>query len=149
MNKEQKEASAAKALGNSIPATPSNASTSGSFFVEGHQKHQSQPARDHPKWPEYEAYCRGQKGKQGKDGRVHDGQPTEPGFWTWLSKQNPKWRNTPAPNPDGELGWELNGEWHTDEQATQLGIQDPDLQVKFRRARRRDGKIVLISEPKR
>ena len=31
--------------------------------------------------------------------------------------------NTPAPSPDGELGWELNGKFYTQEQATQLAIQ--------------------------
>jgi hypothetical protein len=129
------------ALGNSIPNTSGNASDS--VCLEGYQN-QNQPARDHPKWPEFARYCRGQRDKRG-----NPGQPTEKGFRTWLNKQNPKWRNTPAPNPDGELGWELNGKFYTQEQATQLGIQDPDLQVKFRRARRRDGKIVIISEPKR
>jgi hypothetical protein len=128
-------------LGNSIPNTSGNASDS--VCLEGYQ-HQNQPAQDHPKWPEFDRYCRGQRDKRGNPGR-----PTEKGFWTWLNKQNRKWRNTPAPNPDGELGWELNGKFYTQEQATQLGIQDPDLQVKFRRARRRDGKIVIISEPKR
>src|SRR4029453_19513817 len=58
------------------------------------------------------------------------------------------WRNKAAPNPDGELGWELNGKFYTQEQATQLGIQDPDLQVKFRQARRRDGKIrIRVATP--
>ena len=144
MNNEQPSTSnqgAAKALGNSIPNTSGNASDS--VCLEGYQN-QNQPARDHPKWPEFARYCRGQRDKRG-----NPGQPTEKGFRTWLNKQNPKWRNTPAPNPDGELGWELNGKFYTQEQATQLGIQDPDLQVKFRRTRRRDGQIVIISEPKR
>ena len=144
MNNEQPSTSnqgAAKALGNSIPNTSGNASDS--VCLEGYQN-QNQPARDHTKWPEFARYCRGQRDKRG-----NPGQPTEKGFWTWLSKQKAQWRNTPAPNPDGELSWELNGKFYTDEQATQLGIQDPDLQVKFRRARKRDGKIVIISESKR
>jgi hypothetical protein len=144
MNNEQPSTSnqgAAKALGNSIPNTSGNASDS--VCLEGYQN-QNQPARDHPKWPEFACYCRGQRDKRG-----NPGQPTEKGFETWLSKQKSQWRNKAAPNPDGELGWELNGKFYTQEQATQLGIQDPDLQVKFRQARRRDGKIVIISEPNR
>jgi hypothetical protein len=90
MNNEQQHHDEFIMLGTSIPAAPSNASTSSSSFVEGHQKHQSHSAREHPKWPEYAKWCGSQKGKQGKDGRVHDGVPTEKGFRTWLSKQPEK-----------------------------------------------------------
>jgi hypothetical protein len=161
IEKRREEASdqgAAKPHGTSISNTPSNAS--GTFVFEGDQKHQKEPsnasdsvlegkkqqgplvppARDHPKWPEFERYCRGRLDKHGNPGKSH-----EKGFETWLSKQPEKWSNTPAPDPDGELGWELDGKWYADEQATQLGHKDPNLNVKFRPALWRDGTFVLIS----
>jgi hypothetical protein len=49
-------------LGNSIPNTSGNASDS--VCLEGYQN-QNQPARDHPKWPEFDRYCRGQLDKHG------------------------------------------------------------------------------------
>jgi hypothetical protein len=138
-------------LGTSIPDAPSTASTSSSFFVEGRQKHQSQPARDHGKWPEYATYCGSQKGKQGKDGRVHDGMPTEKGFWKWMCGQKPQWRNK-RKQPDYIDGYLLDGEFLTREDANRIAADNLRLldEARFRPARKgHDGKIVIISEPER
>jgi hypothetical protein len=138
-------------LDNSILATPSNASTSSSFFVEGHQKHQSHSARDHVKWPEYATYCGSQNGKKAKDGRVHDGIPTEKGFWKWMRGQKPQWRNK-RKQPDYIDGFVLDGKFHTPEEANRIGADNPRLldEGRFHPARKgHDGKIVIISEPKR
>jgi hypothetical protein len=151
MNKEHHHHDELITLGASIPATPSNASTSSSFFVEGHQKHQSQPSRDHIKWPEYAAYCISQKAKRGADGRVHDGIPTEKGFWKWMCGQKPQWRNK-RKQPDYIDGFMLNGKFLTPEEANRIGADNPRLLDEGRLLPARkshDGKIVIISEPKR
>jgi hypothetical protein len=148
MNKEHHHHDELITLGNSIPATPSNASTSSSSFVEGHQKHQSQSARDHVKWPEYATYCGSQKGKRGKDGRVHDGIPNEKGFWAWLNKQKPQWRNK-RKQPDYIDGFVLDGKFLTPEEANRMAAENPRLldEGRFRPARKgHDGKVVIISE---
>ncbi len=150
--KQKEDQGAAKPYGTSIPNTSGNASDS--VCLEGDQKQQAPPvsvlegkkpqshsAQDHPKWPEFVRYCHGQLDKHGNPGK-----PKEKGFWTWLSKQTEKWRNTPAPSPDGELVWMLNGKPYTQEQAEQLQHKDPEVNAKFRPAiRRADGTIVRIS----
>jgi hypothetical protein len=149
MNKEHHHHDELKTLGNSIPASPSNATSS--FFVEGHQKHQSKPARDHLKWPEYAAYCETQRGKTGKDGRVHDGIPTEKGFRKWLRGQKPQWRNK-RKQPDYIDGFVLDGNFLRPEEANRIGADNPRLldEGRFLPARKGpDGEVVILSEPKR
>jgi len=97
-DKEQKEyhdRRAAKTLGTSTPNTPHNTSD----FSSKNYQYQTTPGRDHIKWQEYAAYCRSKPNKHGEPG-----QPTEKGFWTWLSKQKPQWRNRVAPKFAAEHG---------------------------------------------
>ena len=123
---------ASKALGNSTSLAPANGSPkSVSSFFEGYQN-QNQPVQNHVKWPEYAAWCRSKGGK-----------PTEKGFWTWLGKQKPQWRNKVKKAFD-ETGYELNGKFLTSDEANRLGRENPDCLTKFRKAVRRDGKIEII-----
>ena len=137
MNNEQNHQASDefKTLCTSIPATPSNASTSGSSnFVKDEHHHQSRSARQHIKWPEYAAYCGSQKGKPAKDGRVHDGIPNPKGFWKWLSGQKPEWRNKQSQID----GFELDGKFLTPEEANRIAAENPRLldEGRFRRARK-------------
>ena len=140
INNEQRkdhDQGAAKTLGNSIPTRSRN--TSDSFSGS----HQNTPARDHHKWREFAAYCHSQPDKHGQPG-----QPTEKGFWTWLSKQKPQWRNTVAPKFAGEHGYVLNGKFYIKAEAIEYAKQHPELldQDRFRKAiRRRDGTIKIIA----
>lgn len=103
-------------------------------LVEKYQ-HQNTPARDHPKWQEFDAYCRSRLNKRGQPG-----QPTETGFWTWRSKQNPKWRDKVAPKFEGEQGYLLNGKFYTKAEADSLAKQNSDVITQFCAAiRRPDG----------
>jgi hypothetical protein len=113
-----------KTLGNSTPSASSNGKSD--FFVDGYQ---NQPAQNHVKWPEYVAWCRS-KG----------GQPTEKGFWTWLSKQAPQWRNKVRTDFDEE-GYVLDGKFLPAHEANALATKNPDLLTRFQRAVKRDGKI--------
>jgi hypothetical protein len=140
-------------LGTKVPAVPSNASpqTTSDFVGEGHQ-HQNQPARDHVKWPEFVAYCESQKGKRGKDRRhVHDGIPTENGFWKWLLGQAPQWRNK-RKEPGVVDVYVLDGNIFTPDEANRIAAENPALIERFQKKKARkgtDGKFVVISEPKR
>jgi hypothetical protein len=133
-------------LGNSTPPTPANVPAS-QFVVEGHQ-HQSQSARDHIKWPEFVAYCASQKGRRAKDRRhVHDGLPTESGFWKWLCGQKPQWRNKVKPRDEIE-GYVLDGKFFEAAAANELHASDPEKYVgRFRPAVKRNGKVQIINPP--
>jgi Helix-turn-helix domain len=139
INKEQRRISdqrAAKTLGNSIPNISSNTSDA---FSSGSHQYQNVAARDHHKWPEFDAYCRSRRDKRGQPG-----QPTEKGFWTWLSKQNEYWRNKVRQNFDGEEGYELDGKFYTADEANRMAEKNPELSLKFRKAIKRDGKIQIV-----
>src|SRR5947208_11719977 len=88
---------------------------SGKKFGDGYQN-QNQPAQDHIKWPEFAAWCHSKRDKHGNPCK-----PTETGFWTWLSRQKPEWRNKVRQNPDGEKGYVLNNKFLTDFEANILG----------------------------
>jgi Helix-turn-helix domain len=117
-------------LGNSTPTPQSNSKGEKSFFVDGYQ---NQSAKNHVKWPEFAAWCRSKGGA-----------PSVEGFWSWLGKQKPQWRNKVRQKFDGEEGYELDGKFYTPHQANQRGLKDPELIEKFRKAVRRDGKIQII-----
>ena len=104
-----------------------------SDFVAGYQNH-NQPAQGHIKWPEFAEYCRGKGGT-----------PSENGFWSWLGKQKPHWRNKVRQRFDGEEGYELDGKFFTQTEANELAAKEPELIEKFRKARKRDGKIEIVS----
>ena len=126
-------------LGTSLPLVSSNeGSTSdpaskSSNFVEGHH-HQSHSARQHTKWPEFVTWCASQKGKPAKDGRVHDGIPTEKGFWKWMSGQIREWRNKQSQID----GFELDGKFLTKEEANRIAADNARLldEGRFRPARK-------------
>jgi hypothetical protein len=99
-----------------------------------HQNDQSQLAQNHIKWPEFTAWCRSKGGT-----------PTQNGFWSWLAKQKPQWRNRLRPKPGGEQGYELNGNFFTPEEANHHAAHNPHLITKFRKAVRRHGKIQIAS----
>jgi hypothetical protein len=133
------------AKSNSIPASPTKVSSS-NFVVENHQHQKqpaTQPARDHIKWPEFVAWCEHQKGKRAKDRiHVHDGVPTEDGFWKWLLGQKPKWRNKVKPREYTD-GFGLDGKFYTPAEAEQHGLANPHDIVRFVPARRMaDGRII-------
>ena len=141
------------AQGNSIPATPKKGSSS-DVVVEDHQHHQkqpaAQPARDHIKWPEFVAWCESQKGKRAKDRiHVHDGVPTEDGFWKWLLGQKPKWRNKVRPRAEID-GYDLDGKFYEPAAANELLASNPEKYVgRFRKAvKRRDRTVVIIGSAK-
>jgi len=132
-------------LGTSVPAASDNASASSTSFSLSHQ-HQNQSARNHIKWPEFVAYCASQKGKRTKDGRIHDGIPTENGFWKWLLGQKPYWRDNVRP-PDHIDGYVLDGKFFTAEEANRMGGENPELLTKFRKAIKRSDKTQVIDVP--
>jgi len=108
---------------------PAVASSPRSDFVfEGYQ---NQPAQSHVKFPEFAAWCRSKRGT-----------PSEEGFWSWLGKQKPQWRNRVRQKQGGEEGYELDGKFYTKEEANQLAANDPKLTVKFRPVAMRNGKII-------
>ena len=108
------------------PSTPKS-----DFVFEGYQN-QNQPAQGHIKWPEFAEYCRGKGGT-----------PSEKGFWSWLGKQKPQWRNKVRQVFD-QTGYECDGKFFTVEEANRLGAENPELITKFRRAAMRDGKIQIV-----
>jgi hypothetical protein len=101
--------------------------------------YQNQPAQNHVKWPEFAAWCRIEGAKRSKGG-----QPTEKGFWTWLSKQAPQWRNKVRTDFDEE-GYVLDGKFLPAHEANALATKNPDLLTRFQRAVKRDGKIQLAT----
>jgi hypothetical protein len=112
-------------------------------FVAAQPAHQAwgdRPIQDHPKFPEFAAWCRHQRDKHGRPGT-----PTEKGFWTWLARQAPQWRNKVKRDFEAE-GCVLNGQFLTNDQATQLALHNPDLldQGSFRKAIKRDGAIIIL-----
>ena len=119
--------------GNSIPAISSDTEIGKSGFVfEDYQNH-NQPARCHVKFREFATWCR-RKG----------GQPTEKGFWKWLRGQKPQWRNKVSKDFYAE-GYELNGKFLTAEEAIQMGREDPELLLKFRRVTKHGDKSHIIN----
>ena len=118
-------------LDNSIPITSNATGPSVSFGFESHQN-QNRPAQNHMKWPEFAQWCRG-KG----------GQPTEEGFWTWLRKQKPQWRNKVKHSFD-QTGYVLDGKFLTTEEATRMGRENPEPRTKFRKATKCGDKIHVI-----
>ena len=102
-----------------------------------YQKDNSMVAKDHVKWPEFAAWCRSKRDKHG-----YPGTPTEEGFWKWLCGQNPKWRNKVKERTE-ENGYVLHGKWLTTDEANHLGRENHELLTKFRRAVKRDGKIIV------
>jgi hypothetical protein len=134
MMEQTKNHDKGRAVRNSIPRASSNAESGESFFVGSYQN-QNQPAQNHVKFPEFAAWCRKQRDRRGQPG-----QPTEPGFWKWLRSQKPQWRNRVKQTPE-ERGYTLNGKFFTDEQANQMGRENSELLIKFRRAVKRGSKI--------
>jgi hypothetical protein len=138
------------ALGNSIPATRSNVSSPSVLnVVEDHQHHHDKPARDHIKWPEFAKWCASRKGHpvKGGRGRVHDGLPTEDGFWKWLNKQKPYWRDKVKPR-DHTDGYLLDDKFYTREAFNEFAKENPKVleEWKFHPAvRYRDGRIVVTN----
>jgi hypothetical protein len=132
--RDQKSAPAPD-LGSSLPAASSkvNAKSRGSFF-EGDQHH-DQPVQNHVKWPEFVAWCT----KRG-------GTPTVKGFWTWLSKQKPQWRNR-VKEPSEQNGYVLEGKFYSREEANQHAMEEPELATKFRPAVKRNGTIQILDNP--
>jgi hypothetical protein len=128
--KERKKEYQGKALGNSTPSASSNGKSD--FVFEGYQN-QNMPAQQHVKWPEFSAWCRNKGGA-----------PSDAGFWSWLCKQKPQWRDKVKKPFDGEEGYELAGKFFTRDEANQRGAKDPKLIEQFRKAVRRDGKIEVI-----
>lgn len=112
------------------------------FFPEGYQyqKLPDQPARDHIKWPEFAAWCRTKRNRKGQPGT-----PTETGFWKWLCGQTPQWRNKVSKLAP-ETGCVLDGKFLTQLEAEARAKDDPTLldQGKFRKAIRRNGKIIIL-----
>jgi hypothetical protein len=129
-------------LGTSVPAASDNASASSPSFSLSHQ-HQNQSAQSHIKWSEFAAYCASQKGKRTKDGRIHDGIPTENGFWKWLFGQKPYWRDKVRP-PDHIDGYLLDRKFYTAEEANRMGTENVKLLTKFRKAVKRGDKTQVI-----
>lgn len=124
-------------LGNSTPSASSNGKSG--FVSEGHQ-HQSQSARDHIKFPEFAEWCHSKRDRRGNPGI-----PTDAGFWKWLLGQRPQWRNKVRQNPDGKEGYVLDTKFFTNAEATQLGLKDPKVIEKFRKAvLRRNGQIKTL-----
>ena len=132
-------------LGTSVSAASDNTSASSTSFSLSHQ-HQNQSAQNHIKWREFVAYCASQKGKRTKNGRTHDGIPTESGFWKWLLGQKPQWRNK-VKETFNNIGWELNGQFFTIEEANRIGLENPKLLTKFRKATKIGDKIHVIDNP--
>ena len=89
-------------------------------------------AKDHVKWPEYAQWCRSKSGT-----------PTETGFWTWLGKQRPQWKNK-VKTPSWEPGYVFNGKFLPNDEAIALGEKDPSIIVKLRPAKRENGKTILL-----
>jgi len=119
---------------------------SSGFVFEGHQHHQDESAQNHIKWPEFVAYCKSQMGKRSKDRRhVHDGMPTEDGFWKWLLGQKWYWRDKIKPRDEIE-GFVLDGKFYPAEEANRMGRENLELLTKFRRARKIGGKIHFIDD---
>jgi len=113
-----------------VPTTEAKRNTvSSTFFSEGYQNHQDQPAQNHVKWPEFAQWCRSKGGV-----------PHVDGFCKWLNGQKLQWRDKVRTNVDEE-GYVLNGKFFTHVQAIQMGTQNPELLTRFRRAVKRDGKI--------
>jgi helix-turn-helix protein len=132
-------------LGTSVPAASDNASASSPSFSLSHQ-HQNQSAQSHIKWSEFAAYCASQKGKRTKNGRIHDGIPTEGGFWKWLPGQKPYWRDKVRPS-DHIDGYVLDGKFFTAQEANRMGGENPELLTKFRKAIKRSDKTQIIDDP--
>jgi hypothetical protein len=131
MNKNNDHDSRVRGQGTTeAPAVAPSIPKSG-FVFEGNQ---NQPAKSHVKFPEFAAWCRSEGGT-----------PSEKGFWSWLSKQKPQWRNKVRQTFDGEEGYELNGKFFTQTEANELVFKEPELSLKFRKAKRRNGKIQIVS----
>jgi hypothetical protein len=130
INKEERRISdqgTAKTYGNSIPNTSRNTSDS---FSSGSHQYQNVPARDHRKWLEFAAWCHSKGGT-----------PSEKGFWSWLCKQKPQWRNKIRQNPAGEEGYDLDGKFYPADEANRMAEKNSELALKFRKAIKRNGKI--------
>jgi hypothetical protein len=101
-------------LGKSTPSTSTDAQVGKSgFVVEGHQN-QNQPTQSHIKWREYDVWCRSKGGI-----------PSEKGFWTWLSKQKPQWRNK-VKKSFNEPGYVLDGKFFTVARQTRWANRTPN-----------------------
>jgi hypothetical protein len=96
------------------------------FVVEDHHHQSCHSAREDIKWPEFATWCESQKGKPGKDGRVHDGIPTEKGFWKWLGGQKPEWRDKQS-QIDGYMLDGKKKKFLTHEEANQALLENPKL----------------------
>ena len=64
-------------------------------------------------------------------------------FGSGSAGKKPQWRNKVKKVFD-ETGYELDGKFLTSEKANRLGMENPDLVTKFRKAVRREGKIEII-----
>jgi len=119
-------------LSTTVPTARAKHNAASGFVSQSYQnQHKGQPARNHVKFPEFGAWCRN-KG----------GQPTESGFWKWLSRQKPQWKNRLKKSE--ETGYVLHGKFFTREQANQMAIKDPELLTKFRPAVKRDGRTQAV-----
>ena len=92
---------------------------------------QNRSARDHVKWPEFSQWCYSKRGA-----------PTEEGFWKWLCGQKPQWRNRRKERFE-EKGYVLDGKFFTEAQANQLGRENPDCLTRFRKAVKRNKRIII------
>jgi len=129
-NSHEQPSDAAVPCGTSIPTAPAKPVPEESGkFEKDYQNHADAPVQSHVKWPEFVEHCHS-KG----------GQPTEKGFWTWLSRQKEQWRNKRAPDFD-EQGYTLHGKFMPAHEANLMAVKNPELITKFRRASRRNGKV--------
>jgi hypothetical protein len=97
--------------------------------------HGDKPVRAHPKWPEFCTWC--YRTPNNKGGR---GKPTVQGFWTWLAKQRPYWRDK-VKEPDQQPGYDLHGKFYPAAKANLMLAENPKL-VGFRPAvKLRDGTV--------
>lgn len=132
-NKQTSKSPPTPTGGNATPTASTKATHQSDVCVEGYQ-HQNQPPQNHPKWSEFAGWCH----RQG-------GAPTSQGFWTWLAKQKPQWRNK-VRKDFTESGYVLDGQFLTADEANRRGMADPELLTKFRKAVRRKGAIKIVEK---
>ena len=97
----------------------------------------SGPYQNHVKWRDFAEWCYSQ-----------GGQPHEAGFCKWLKGQKPQWRYR-VRQPSEQNGYVLDGKFYTSEEAIQLAMEEPKLELatRCRRAVKRNGKIQIIEHP--
>jgi hypothetical protein len=92
--------------------------------------HGGTPVKDHPKWPGFCTWC--YRTPNNKGGR---GKPTVQGFWTWLAKQHPYWRDKVAePNEQHGYVLALDNQFYQAAKANLMLVENPKLDGQFRKA---------------